>query len=40
MVRIMNECDCGKIISSNKSKCKECNEIIEEYYSELEAGEE
>ncbi len=23
----MNECVCGKIISANKVRCRECNEI-------------
>jgi len=26
----MNECECGKIISKNVTKCKRCNEKEEE----------
>lgn len=36
----MNECDCGKIISNNRMRCRECNEIVQEYYLELEESGE
>lgn len=39
----MNECDCGKIISSNRMRCRDCNEInemLEGYYLEVEESSE
>jgi hypothetical protein len=35
MVRIMNECSCGKIISANKLCCRQCGEKILEVYREV-----